>query len=56
MLNGLTDFAVVVFSLSMFKICGIFGISKIKFFNFSGAERVKQIPNKLKTIQKLVRL
>ena len=24
----------------MFKVCGIIGISKIKFFNFSGIERV----------------
>ena len=24
----------------MFKVCGIIGISKIKFFHFSGTERV----------------
>ena len=27
----------------MFRICGIIGISKIEFFNFSGNERVKTI-------------
>ena len=26
----------------MFKVCGIFGISKIEFLNFSGTERVKR--------------
>ena len=26
----------------MFKVCGIIGISKIKFFNFSGIERVNR--------------
>ena len=25
----------------MFKVCGMIGISKIEFFNFSGSERVK---------------
>ena len=27
----------------MFKVCGIIGISKIKFFTFSGIQRVKEI-------------
>ena len=31
----LIDFALVVFKLLMFKVCGIIGISKIKFFIFS---------------------
>ena len=26
----------------MFKVCGVFGISKIDFFNFSGTKSVKQ--------------
>ena len=26
----------------MFKVCGVFGISKIDFFNFSGIKRIKQ--------------
>ena len=38
----LKDFAIMVLKLLMFKICGIIGISKIKFFNFSGTERIKQ--------------
>ena len=37
----LIDFALVVLELFMFKVCGIIGISKIKFFDFSGTERVK---------------
>ena len=27
----------------MFKVCGIIGISNIKFFNFSGTERVNYL-------------
>ena len=27
----------------MFKVCGIIGISKIEFFNFSFTERVKNV-------------
>ena len=34
----LIDFAPMVLELLMFKVCGIIGISKIKFFNFSGTE------------------
>ena len=37
----LIDFALVVFKLLIFKVCGIIGISKIEFYNFSGTERVK---------------
>ena len=29
----------------MFKVCGIIAISKIKFFNFSGTERVEHNTN-----------
>ena len=35
------DFAHVVLTLLMFKVCGIIGISKTEVFNFSGTERVK---------------
>ena len=42
MVCGLIDFVLVVVELLMFKVCGIIGISKIEFFNFSGTERVKQ--------------
>ena len=41
MVCRLIDFALVVLQLLMFKVCGIIGISKIQFFNFSGNERVK---------------
>ena len=37
----LIDFAFVVLKIFMFKVCGIIGISKIEFFNFSSTERVK---------------
>ena len=30
--------------LLMFKLCGVFGISKIEFFNFSSTERVNDAP------------
>ena len=36
------DFAIVVLYLLMFNVCGIIGIPKIEFFNFSGTERVKK--------------
>ena len=41
--NGmqLIDFALVFLRLLMFKVCGIVGISKIEFLNFSGTKRVK---------------
>ena len=39
MVCRLIDFALVVLELLMFKVCGIIGISKIKFFNFSSNER-----------------
>ena len=41
MVCRLIDFALVVLKLLMFKVCGIIGISKTEFFNFSGTERVK---------------
>ena len=37
-------------------VCRIIGISKIKFFNFSGTERVKQNQKNLKAIQNLLTL
>ena len=37
----LIDFAFAVLKLLMFKVCGIIGISKTEFSNFSGNERVK---------------
>ena len=40
MLWRLTDFALVVLKLLMFKVCGIIGMSKIEFFNFSGTDMV----------------
>ena len=33
------EFALVVLQISMLKVYGIFGISKIVFLNFSGTER-----------------
>ena len=42
MAGKLIDFAFVVLALFMFKISRIIGISKIKFFNFSGTQEVKQ--------------
>ena len=42
MVCRLVDFALLVLKLLMFKICGIIGISKTEFFNFSGTERVKK--------------
>ena len=39
----LIEFALVVLKLSMFKDCGIIGISKIELFIFFGTERVKLI-------------
>ena len=43
MVCRLIDSALAVLELSMFKVCGIIGISKIKFFNFSGNERVNKV-------------
>ena len=54
MVCRLIDFGLVVLKLLMFKVCGIAGISKIEFFNFSGNERVKQNQKNLKTIENLL--
>ena len=54
MVCRLIDFAIVVLTLLMFKVCVIIGISEIEFFNFSVTERVKQNQKKLKTIQNLL--
>ena len=56
MVCRLIDFAIVIFELLVFKVCGIIGISKIEFFNFSGTERVKQYQKNLKTIENLLGL
>ena len=50
MVCRLIDFTLVVLELLMFEVCGIIGISKIEFYNFSGNERIKQNQEKLKTI------
>ena len=50
MVCRLIDFALVVLELLMFEVCGIIGISKIEFYNFSGNERIKQNQEKLKPI------
>ena len=49
MVRRLIGFAFVVLKLLVFKVCGIIGISKIEFFNFSDTERVN-VPSFLKTI------
>ena len=50
MISRMIDLTIVVLYFLMFKVCGIIGISKIEFFNFSGAERIKQ--NKKKNNKK----
>ena len=50
MVCRLIDFALVVLTLLVFKVCVTIGISKSKFFNFSVTERVKQNQKKLKTL------
>ena len=52
MVCRLIDFALVVLKLLMFKVCVIIGISKIKFFNFFGTERVKYFVGKILCIVK----
>ena len=42
----------MVLQLLMLKVCGIIGISKIKFFNFCGTERIKQNETKFKDSQR----
>ena len=55
MVCRLVDFALVVLELLMFKVCGIIGISKIEFFNFSGSTFIsvlnKHAPRKLKYLR-----
>ena len=36
----LIDFALVIFKLLMFQVCGIIGVTKIEFSNISGTEKV----------------
>ena len=52
MICRLILFALVVLQLLMFKFCGIIGISKSNFSNFSGTERVKQTKKKSKNFSK----
>ena len=42
MICRLIDFALVILELLMFKVCGVNGISKIEFFNFSCNKRVNK--------------
>ena len=46
-IQGLIDFLFVVLQLLIFKVCGVIQISKIKFSNILGTERVKQNINPL---------
>ena len=52
MVCRLIDFVFVVLKIMLFKVCGIIGISKITFFNFSGIERVKEDQKKVKNHSK----
>ena len=38
----------------MFKVYGTFGISKIKFFEFSGVEMVKALKGKCQSVFKVI--
>ena len=42
MVCRLTDLALIVLTLLVFKVCVSIGISKIEFFNFFGTERLKK--------------
>ena len=42
MVSRLIDFALVVLTLLMLKVCGIIGVTKIEFSNISGNERVNK--------------
>ena len=50
MVCRLIDFALAALKLLMFKVCGMIGVTKIKFSNISGTERVnnsyQNTPNK----------
>ena len=46
MVFRLIDFALVVLKFFMLKFCGTVGVSKIKFFNFSGTEKVNNIDSR----------
>ena len=49
MVCRLTEIALVVLTLLMFKVGRIIDISEIEIFNFSGAEMVEQNKKKFKT-------
>ena len=56
MISRLIDVAVVALWLLMFTVSGIIGISKTKFFNFSGTERVNEFKLTLCIIGSMWRL
>ena len=51
MICRLIDFTLMILQLLMFKVCGVIGISKIEFFNFSSTERVKLEPKDMGLIR-----
>ena len=53
MVYSLIDFALGVLKLLMFRVCGIIGISKIKFFNFDGTEKVHDLTYFLSIMSKM---
>ena len=51
------ELALVAHKLLMFKVCGIIGISKIKFFDFSETQRVNNfVLDEVVTLSKRVLL
>ena len=50
------EFALVIHELSIFKVCGIIGISKIEFLNFTGKERIEQNQKILKATENILGL
>ena len=54
MTSMLIDVALEVLWLFMLEVCGIVGISKIAFFNFSRSEKAKQNKKQIKTTQNLL--
>ena len=52
MVCRLIDLAIVFVQLLIFKVCGITGISKIGFLNFSGNRKIKQNQKNSKAVEK----
>ena len=52
----LIDFALVVLTFLMFKVCVVIGISKTKFFRFSSTQRVKENQKNIEAIQNTLSL